>query len=110
MSYYYRKKAERDSLVRARRDKAVQADVLFQSSDCPYPTQRAVRRVRGRIHAKGKRFAFLFKGLLRSSDRKTKQELNQLHVKYATPTKNVPIEDLCKHISSIKQKKRPQNP
>ena len=60
MSYYYRKKAERDSLVRARRDKAVQADVLFQSSDCPYPTQwafqRAVRRVRGRIHAKGKRF------------------------------------------------------
>ena len=75
MSYYYRKKVERDSLLRARRDKAVQADVLFQSSDCPYPTQgafqRAVRRVRGRIHAKGKRFAFLFKGLLKSSDRKT---------------------------------------
>ena len=97
--------------MRARRDKAVQAEVLFQSSDCPYPTQgafqRAVRRVRGRIHAKGKRFAFLFKGLLKSSDQKTKQELNQLHVKCATPTKNVPIEALRKHISSIKpQKKR----
>ena len=26
-------------------------------------------------------------------------------MKYATPTKNVPIEDLCKHISSIKQKR-----
>ena len=105
MSYYYRKKAERDSLLQTRRDKAVQAEMLFQSSDCPYPTQgafqKAVRRVRGRICAKGKRFAFLFKGLLKSCDQKTKQELNQLHVKYATPTKNFLIEALCKHISYL---------
>ena len=71
------KKAERDCLLQARREKAVQAEMLFQSSDCPYPTQgafqRAVRRVRGEIHAEGKWFAFLFKGLLKSSDEKTKQ-------------------------------------
>ena len=108
-SYYYRKKAERDSLLQTRRDKAVQAEMMFQSSDCPYPTQgafqRAVRRVRGRIHATGKRFAFLFKGLLKSSDQKMKQEFNQLHVKYTTLTKNIPTEALRKHISSIKQKR-----
>ena len=113
-SYYYRKKAERDSLLQTRRDKAVQAEMLFQSSDCPYPTQGAfqwvVRWVRGRIHATGKRFAFLFKGLLKSSDQKTKQEFNQLHVKCATPTKNIPIEALRKHISSIKQKRDHKNP
>lgn len=105
-SYYYRKKAEKDSLLQTRRDKAVQAEMPSNQG----AFQRAVRWVRGRIHATGKRFAFLFKGLLKSSDLKTKQEFKQLHVKYATPTKNIPNEALCKHISSIKQKKRPQNP
>lgn len=89
MSCYYReKKAERDHLLQARREKAVQAEMLFQSSDCPYPTQgafqRAVRRVKGEIHAEGKRFAFLFKGLLKSYDKQTKQELSQLHVQYSS--------------------------
>ena len=89
MSCYYReKKAEKDHLLQARREKAVQAEMLFQSSDCPYPTQgafrRAVRRVKGEIHAKGKRFAFLFKGLLKSYDKQMKQELSQLHVQYSS--------------------------
>ena len=61
---------------------------ILQSSDCPYPTQgafqRAVRRVKGEIHAEGKRFAFLFKGLLKSSDEQTKRELSQLHVQYSS--------------------------
>jgi len=39
---------------------------------------RAVGRVRVKIHTEGKLFAFLFKGLLKSSDLKIKQQLSQL--------------------------------
>ena len=74
MKYYYQKKVEKESLLKARREKAVQTEMLFQSSDSPYPTQgafhRAVRRVRAKIHAKGTKLAFLFKGLLKSSTKR----------------------------------------
>lgn len=61
MARYYRQKEEARSTHQARTEKAVQAEVNFSSSGCPYPTQgafkQAVRRVRDRIKARGKKFA-----------------------------------------------------
>ena len=52
-----------------------------------------------------KRMQFQVKGLLKSSDKKTKQQLSELNVQYSTPTKRLPVEALHSHIRSIRRKR-----
>ena len=112
--YYSRKKAEREELLRARREKAVQVEQTFQGNGCPYPTKdsysRAVRRVKEKFRAKGVQLAHLLKGVIKTTDRQTQQHLKQLHVHCTTPHKHTsasssPSKTLHAHITSITKKR-----
>ena len=84
MKYYYQKKAEKEELLGARKEKAVQVELAFHASGSPYPTKqcyfRAVRRLKEKFKSKGKKFAFLVKGVLKTTDRRTKKTLVELFV------------------------------
>ena len=72
-------------------EKAVQAQLDFQSTGCPNPNERsfkrAVRRVRKKFRASGRKFAFLFKGLVKTVDQNTRKALSELNVTAVTPQK-----------------------
>ena len=109
-AYYNRVKAERKAVHRANTEKSVQVEMAFQSScsSSPYPTQqafrRAVARVREKFKAGGKKFAFLFKGLIKSADSETKQALKELSVTCTTPEKTT-TGSLQQHLAEINSKR-----
>lgn len=74
-----------------RREKTVQTEQAFLQSECPYPTEgafhRAVRRVKAKLRARGTKLAFLVKGVIKTSSKKTKEKLKELNVLYASPHK-----------------------
>ena len=113
MAYYYRVKAERKAVHQANAEKSVQVEMAFQSScsNSPYPTQqafrRAVARIREKFKAGGKKFAFFFKGLIKSADSKTKQALKELNVTCTTPKKTT-TDSLQQHLANIKSKRDKQ--
>ena len=104
-------KAEREAVHQANTEKSVQVEMAFQSScsSSPYPTQqafhRAVARVREKFKAGGKKFAFLFKGLIKSADSETKQALKELSVTCTTPKKTT-TGSLQQHLAEIKRDKK----
>ena len=110
MAYYYRVKAERKAVHQANTEKSVQVEMAFQSScsSSPCPTQqafrRAVARVREKFKAGGKKFAFLFKGFIKSADSETKQALKELNVTCTTPKKTT-TGSLQQHLAEIKCKR-----
>ena len=84
----YRENKDKAMAEKLRR---VQADEAFLDSGCPYPAQdafhRAVRRVKEKFRAQGTKLAFLVKGVIKTSNKKTKEKLRELHVFYASPQK-----------------------
>lgn len=111
-AYYYQKKNEKEEILRERTEKAVQAE----EKDCPYPNknsyQRAVRRVWEKIRAKGNKFAFLLKGLIKFSDKNTKEALGNLNIISKTPPKQAattplssPAKILHSHLRSVSRKR-----
>ena len=104
-------KAERKAVHQANTEQSVQVEMAFQSacSSSPYPTQqafrRAVARVREKFKAGGKKFAFLFKGLIKSADSETKQALKELNVTCTTPKKTT-TGSLQQHLAEIKRDKK----
>ena len=110
MAYYYRVKAERKAVHQANTENSVQVEMAFQCScsSSPYPTQqafrRAVARVREKFKAGGKKFAFLFKWLIKSADSETKQVLKELSVTCTTPKKTT-TGSLQQHLADIKSKR-----
>ena len=113
MARYYQQKEEERVVLQAKTEKAVQAQLDFQSTGCPYPNEgsfkRAVRRVRQKFTASGRKFVFLFKGLVKTADHNTRKALSELNVTAVTPQKTTsPTVLLQTHIASIKGKRDKQ--